>query len=133
MGRKKELIRWPDGTYSDMMRLSNLLVRSVWVKDAMVIRLNEKDDFLTVFVYPDFKRICKDGCYNELLKNGFEEKRLLRMFLEEAIDYAQILLGEKPLLSKDKIYILQKKLERTPTHKIKFVSELKSIDLEHYI
>jgi len=133
VGRKKELIHWIDGTYSDLMHLSNLLVRSIWLKDAMAIRLNECDDFLSVFVFPDYKRIYKDKRYIELIKNGFEEKKVLRIFFEEAVDYAQILLGEKPILSKDKIFILQKKLERTPTHKIKFVSELKSINLEHFI
>jgi len=133
VGRKKELIHWPDGSYSDLMRLSNFLVRSIWLKDAMAIRLNENDDFLSVFVFPDYKRIYKDKRFMDLTKNGFEEIKVLRIFFEEAIDYAQILLGNRPILSKEKIFILRKKLERTPTHKIKFVSELKSINLEQYI
>jgi long-chain acyl-CoA synthetase len=133
VGRKKELINWPDGSYSDLMRFSNLLVRSIWLKDAMAIRLNENDDFLTIFVYPDYKRIYKDARYKEFIKNGFDEKSVLRILFEEAIDYAQTLIGDKPLLSKDKIYLLQRKLERTPTHKIKFVSELKSLNLESFV
>ena len=41
------------------MHLSNLLVRSIWVKDALVTRLGQ-DDFLSVFVFPDRPRIEKD-------------------------------------------------------------------------
>ena len=133
VGRKKELIHWPDGSYSDLMRFSNLLVRSIWIKDAMAIRLHEHDDHLSIFIFPDYKRIHKDPKYQERIKNGLQEKHVLRMLFEEAIDFAQSLIGDNPPLSKEKIYILKQKLERTPTHKIKFISELKRLDLDHYI
>nr|WKN34984.1 AMP-binding protein [Tunicatimonas sp. TK19036] len=133
IGRKKELIPWHDGSYVDLMRMSNQLVRSVWIKDAMAIRLNETDPYLSVFVFPDYKRIRKDANYKERIKNGLTEQEVLRTMFEEAIAYAQSLIGEHPELSTEKIYILEKKLERTPTHKIKFISELKRLNLESYV
>jgi len=133
VGRKKELINWSDGSYSDLMRFSNLLVRSVWIKDAMAIRLNENDEHLSVFIFPDTKRIEKDKVFKERLKNGVLREVALRNFFEDAIDYAQSLIGSQPLLSKEKIFILENKLERTPTHKIKFVSELKKLNIQNFI
>lgn len=133
VGRKKELIQWKDGSYSDLMRFSNLMVRSIWIKDAMLIRLNETDEHLTIFIFPDTKRIEKDKIYQERLKNGMGKNQILRMLFEEAIEYAQSLVGQTPILSKEKIYILEKKLERTPTHKIKFISELQKLNLDSYI
>jgi long-chain acyl-CoA synthetase len=59
VGREKELLRWQDGSLIDRMHLSNLLVRSIWIKDALVTRLG-KDDFLSVFVLPDWSRLEKD-------------------------------------------------------------------------
>jgi len=133
IGRKKELIKWPDGSYSDLMRFSNLLVRSVWIKDAMAIRLHDNDKHLSLFIFPDTKKIENDRTFNERLKNGLSKNEAMRMFFEEAIDYAQSLIGANPLLSKEKIFILKTKLERTPTHKIKFISELKKLNLENFI
>ena len=49
VGREKELTRWHDGTYIDPQYLSNLMVRSIFIKDAMVTQVNPDDDFLSVF------------------------------------------------------------------------------------
>ena len=38
-----------------------------------------------------------------------------------------------PRLSTRKIYILEKKLERTPTHKIKMIQELARLDLTKFL
>ena len=38
-----------------------------------------------------------------------------------------------PRLSTDKIYILARRLERTPTHKIKFLLELERLDLGSFV
>ena len=51
----------------------------------------------------------------------------------EAVAYAQSLADITPRLSTRKIYILKRKLERTPTHKIKFVRELERLDLESFV
>ncbi len=69
VGRRQELIRWEDGSYVDPMHLSNLLVRSIWIKDALVTRLGD-DAFLSVFIYPDQKRIEKDRHYLERVGLG---------------------------------------------------------------
>ena len=51
----------------------------------------------------------------------------------EAVAYAQSLADITPRLSTQKIYILERKLERTPTHMIKFVRELKRLDLGLFV
>ena len=61
IGRQKELLQWDDGSLIDPQHVSNLLVRSVFVKDAMVARRRPEDDFLTVFIFPDYKRLEKDA------------------------------------------------------------------------
>jgi len=133
LGRKKELILWKDGTYIDPMHLSNLMVRSVFVKDALVTQLNSEDDFISVFVYPDFKRIHKDPLWKTQIATGASEQSVLRNLLEQAIDYAQSIANITPQLSKNKIYLLSKSLERTPTHKIKLLFEIERLDLTNYI
>jgi hypothetical protein len=114
------------------MHLSNLLVRSIWVRDALVTRL-DRDDCLSVFVYPDRKRIDKDAEYLERIRMGLAPEQALRPMLEEAIAYAQSLARITPRLSTEKIYLLPKKLERTPTHKIKMSRELARLDLSRYL
>ncbi|UCC72545.1 MAG: AMP-binding protein [Gemmatimonadota bacterium] len=132
VGREKELIEWEDGSLIDRMHLSNLLVRSIWVKDALVTRLND-DDYLSVFVFPDWPRIKKDREYQAALATGVRPEEALRSRLLEAVAYAQSLADITPRLSTDKIYILERRLERTPTHKIKFIRELERLDLGSYV
>lgn len=132
VGRQKELLEWSDGTYVDPMHLSNLMVRSIYVKDALVTRLGD-DDFLSVFLHPDRKRIEKDRPYQERLRTGLTPEQALRALLEEAIGYAQSLARITPRLSTHKIYILERKLERTPTHKIKMIQELGRLDLTKFL
>lgn len=123
LGRKKELINWFDGSYIDPQHLSNLLVRSVFIKDAMVVHINPEDRYLSVFVYPDYKRIGKDPRWNKLVKAGVREDEILKIFMTEAIDYAESIAHVSAPLRKDSIHILPRALERTPTHKIKYVFE----------
>ncbi|MCZ6573678.1 MAG: AMP-binding protein [Planctomycetota bacterium] len=132
VGRQKELLEWSDGTYVDPMHLSNLMVRSIYVKDALVTRLGD-DEFLSVFLHPDRKRIEKDRPYQERLRTGLTPEQALRALLEEAIGYAQSLARITPRLSTHKIYILERKLERTPTHKIKMIQELGRLDLTKFL
>ena len=132
VGREEELIEWADGSLIDRMHMSNLLVRSIWVKDALVTRLGD-DDFLSVFVLPDWPRIEKDKEYREALATGVRPDEALRTRLMEAVTYAQSLADITPRLSTEKIYILERKLERTPTHKIKFVRELERLDLGSFV
>ena len=133
VGRRKELIRWDDGSYIDPMHVSNLLVRSIFVKDALVTRLNEQDSCLSVFVFPDYKRIDKDPNWQAELRTGVSRQLALRHRLEEAIDYAQSIADIAAPLGKDRIYLLPRKLQRTPTHKIKLVWELTHLDTGSYV
>ena len=133
LGRQKELMLWDDGSYIDPQHLSNLLVRSIFVKDALITRLQPQDEFLSVYIYPDYKRIHKDPTWRKEIDTGISEQQVLRNRLEQAIDYAQSVANITPRLSKDKIYLLPKALERTPTHKIKFIFELKRLHLAQAI
>ncbi len=132
VGREKELIRWSDGSLIDRMHLSNLLVRSIWVKDALVTRLGD-DDALSVFVLPDWPRLHKDPAYCAALAAGVAAGSALRSRLLEAVSYAESLAGIAPRLATERIYLLARKLERTPTHKIKFARELERLDLTAYV
>lgn len=133
LGRKKELMLWDDGSYIDPQHLSNLLVRSIYLKDALVTRLNPTDDFLSVYLFPDYKRVHKDPNWQKEIATGISEQQALRTRLELAIDYAQSIANITPLLSKNTIYLLPKALERTPTHKIKFIFELQRLHLAQAI
>jgi len=133
VGRRKELIRWDDGSYIDPMHLSNLLVRSIFVKDALVTRLREEDNFLSVFIYPDYKRIENDPGWQVALRTGVSRDLALRHRLGEAIDYAHSIARISAPLDKEKIYLLPQKLQRTPTHKIKLIWELARLDTGNYI
>jgi long-chain acyl-CoA synthetase len=132
LGREKELIHWDDGSVIDPMHLSNLLVRSIWVKDAMVARLGE-DDALRVFVFPDRERLRKDRGYQAELAAGVPADEALRRRLLEAVAYAESLAAITPRLSTERIYLLPRKLERTPTHKIKFVREMARLQLDRFV
>lgn len=132
VGREKELLRWDDGSYIDPMHLSNLLVRSVYLKDALVTRL-PGDDELSVFVYPDTKRILKDAGFQGRCALGMTAGEALRPMLDEAVAYAQSMAEITPRLATEKIYLLANKLARTPTHKIKMGFELARLDLTRYI
>ena len=105
------------------------MVRSIFIKDALVTRLKPEDDFLSVYVYPDYKRLQKDKEYKEDIKAGLSSNDAMRKRIEEAIDYAHSIVDITPQLSKKTIYILPKALERTPTHKIKFLFELERLHL----
>ncbi|MEK6253142.1 MAG: hypothetical protein N2B05_00460 [Gemmatimonadales bacterium] len=61
------------------------------------------------------------------------EEEALRTRLLEAVAYAESLTDIPVRLSTDRIYVLKRKLERTPTHKIKFVHELDRLDLGSYV
>ena len=129
IGRQKELMVWDDGSYIDPQHLSNLLARDINIKDALVTRLRPEDDFLSVYIYPDYKRIHKDQQWRKEIDTGICEQAALRNRFEKAIDYAQSIANMTAPLSKNKIYILPKALERTPTHKIKFIFELQRLHL----
>jgi long-subunit acyl-CoA synthetase (AMP-forming) len=132
VGRRKEQIAWEDGRFTDPMQVSNLLVRSIWIKDGLVLR-RDGEDVLSVFVFPDYKRIEKSEVYKKGIDSGLERRQVLRSLLLDAIDYAQSLLGSFPRISTEKIYLLNRKLERTPTHKIKMISELEKLDFSMYV
>jgi long-subunit acyl-CoA synthetase (AMP-forming) len=121
-------MEWDDGTLIDPQYVSNLLVRSVFVKDAMVARRRPEDEFLSVFVFPDYKRLEKDPEYKKEITTGVTPRAALKRRCVEAIQFAESIAGITPELNKEHIYILPRKLERTPTHKIKFIFELQRID-----
>jgi long-subunit acyl-CoA synthetase (AMP-forming) len=127
LGRERELIRWSDGSFIDPQHLSNLLVRSIFVKDAMVMQRHPDDPYLSVFLYPDRKRIAKDPRWKKLVDAGLDEAALLKNLMVEAIEYAESVARISAPLRKDVVYILPRLLERTPTHKIKFLFERERI------
>ena len=133
VGREKELTRWHDGTYIDPQYLSNLMVRSIFIKDAMVTQVNQDDDFLSVYIFPDKKRLHKDPEWRKQIHTGVSEDAALRQRIEDAIDYTASVSGVTAPLSKNHIYILPKTLERTPTHKIKFIFERERLHLARKI
>lgn len=128
VGRKKELTKWEDGSYIDPQYLSNLMVRNIFIKDALVTRTRPEDDFLSVYIYPDYKRIHKDPSWKKDIATGISQNAALRQRFEAAIDYAQSIANITPRLSKEQIFLLPRSLERTPTHKIKFIFELQRLD-----
>ena len=132
VGRRKELLLWEDGTFVDPMHLSNLLVRSVWIKDALVTRLNG-DPHLSVFVQPDWKRIKNDPGFVERIRMGITNEQAVRPLMESAIVAAEELAAITPRLSRDRIYVLKRSLERTPTHKIKFIREFERLDRSNWL
>ena len=128
VGRQKELISWDDGSLIDPQHLSNLLTRGIFIKDAMAVRRLPEDLFLSVFIFPDVKRLEKDQEYRKEIATGVSKGAALKRRLVESIKYAASVAKITPKLDKDEIYLLPRKLDRTPTHKIKFVFEMKRLD-----
>jgi hypothetical protein len=89
----------------------------------MVTHLRPDDPRLSVFIFPDWPRIRKDARWRRDIAAGLSEDQALKPQLVEAIRYASSLLAIPAQLDTDCIRILPRKLERTPTHKIKFVAE----------
>jgi long-chain acyl-CoA synthetase len=133
VGREKELLRWDDGSLIDPQYVSNLLIRSVFVKDAMVARQSPTDADLCVFIYPDYKRLEKDPEYCKEIATGVAPKVALKKRCVDAITYAESIAQMTPALRKTDVFILPNKLERTPTHKIKFLFELQRTHLAERI
>ena len=86
-----------------------------------------------MFVLPDWARLEKDGRYQHALATGTTPQQALRTRLLDAIAYAESLAGITPRLGTERIYLLPRKLERTPTHKIKFVRELERLELTRFV
>lgn len=116
-----ELIEWNDGSLIDPQHISNLLVRSIFVKDALVAQYSKDDDYLSVFIFPDYKRIEKDPEYCQEIKMGVSRQVALKKRCIEAIRYAELVAGITPELNKDVVHILPGKLECPPTHKMKYL------------
>jgi long-chain acyl-CoA synthetase len=123
VGREKELIPWMGGWLLDPQHLSNLVTRSIAVKDAMVVHAHPADPRLSVYVFPDWPRIRDDVRWRRDIAAGLSEDQALKPHLVEAIRYAASLLAIPAELDTDRIWILPRKLERTPTHKIKYLVE----------
>ena len=132
VGREAELVPWTDGSLVDRMHLSNLLVRSIWIKDAMVTRLDD-NPFLSVFVLPDTARMDRDPAFRSELAAGMSKEQAMRSRFVEAIGWAQGVSGISARLDTERIYLLSRPLERTPTHKIRFVRELARLDLTRWV
>src|SRR6185436_8919818 len=105
IGRQKELLQWEDGSFIDPQHVSKLLVRSVFVKDAMVARRQPDDPFLSVFIFPDYKRL--------EMATGLTATAALKRRCVDAIEFAESIARITPALNKWDIYILPRKLERT--------------------
>jgi long-chain acyl-CoA synthetase len=60
LGREKELIKWDDGSLIDPQHLSNLLVKDIFVKDALVTRREPSDPKLSTYLFPDHKKLEND-------------------------------------------------------------------------
>ena len=133
VGREKELIKWDDGSLIDPQYISNLLVRNIFVKDALVTRINPDDQQLSVYLFPDYKKLQKDPSWNSDLLIGIEEDLALKSRMRAAIVDAQNIASMSGVMNTDSIYILPCPLERTPTHKIKFIFELKRLHLARRI
>jgi hypothetical protein len=117
------LIPWACGWLLDPQHLSNLVTRSIAVKDAMVVRAHPGDPRLSVYVFPDWPRIRQDIRWRREVAAGLTEDQALKPHLVEAIRYAASLLAIPAELDTSRIWILPRKLERTPTHKIKYMLE----------
>ena len=132
VGRAQELLPWHDGSLVDRMHLSNLLVRSIWVKDAMATQVGNAP-FLSVFIQPDQARLDRDAAWRAEIGAGLTPDQALRSRLVDAITWAQRVSGMTARLDTERIYLLSRPLERTPTHKIRFGRELKRLDLTRWV
>lgn len=129
IGREKELIKWDDGSLIDPQHISNLLVRNIFVKDALVTRINPEDEQLSVYLFPDYKKLEKDPGWISDLEIGIKMDLALKTRMRTAIVDAQSISSMSVVMNTECIYILPRPLERTPTHKIKFIFELKRLHL----
>jgi len=123
-----EQIEWNDGSLIDPQHISNLLARNIFVKDALVAQYSKDDDYLSVFIFPDYKRIENDPEYRQEIKIGVSRRTALKKRCVEAIRYAESVTGITPELNKEVVYILSQKLEKPLTHKIKYLLELQRLD-----
>jgi long-subunit acyl-CoA synthetase (AMP-forming) len=133
LGRENELIKWDDGSLIDPQHISNLLVRNIFVKDGLVTRLNPEDKQLSVYLFPDYKKLEKDPGWISDLETGIEKDSALKTRMLDAIVHAQTISSMSAVMNTDRIYILPGPLERTPTHKIKFIFELERLHLSRQI
>ena len=133
LGREKELIKWDDGSLIDPQHVSNLLVRNIFVKDALVTRLTPEDKQLSVYLFPDYKKLENDPGWRSDLETGIEKDAALKTRMVTAIVYAQSISSMSAIMNTENIYILPEALERTPTHKIKFIFELDRLHLARKI
>lgn len=133
LGREKELIKWDDGSLIDPQYLSNLLVKSIFVKDALVTRRGPEDPKLSVYLFPDYKKIANDPDWKSEIATGIDDDVALKTRMASAIIYAQSIASMSAPMNTDEIYILPKTLERTPTHKIKYIFEMKRLHLARMI
>ena len=70
---------------------------------------------------PDWPRIRGARSGSATSQQGLTEDQALKSHLVEAIRYAASLLAIPAELDTSRVWILPRKLERTPTHKIKYV------------
>ena len=71
--------------------------------------------------------------WRKQIDTGVSQDSALRQRIEDAIDYTVSVSRVTAPLSKNHIYVLPKKLERTPTHKIKFIFERERLHLARKI
>ena len=133
LGRENELIKWDDGSLIDPQHISNLLVRNIFVKDGLVTRLNLEDEQLSAYLFHDYKKLEKDPGWISDLETGIEKDSALKTRMLDAIVHAQTISSMSAVMNTDHIYILPGPLERTPTHKIKFIFELERLHLSRQI
>src|ERR1035437_568515 len=93
VGRERELIPWAGGWLLDPQHLSNLVTRSIAVKDAMVVHTHPADPRLSVYIFPDWPRIRQDVRWRRDVAAGLTEDQALRPHLGEAIRYAASLVA----------------------------------------
>ena len=89
----------------------------------MVVHAHPADPHLSVYIFPDWPRIREDLRWRRDVAAGFTEDQALRSHLVEAVRYAASLVTMPAELDTSRIWILPRKLERTPTHKIKYILE----------
>ncbi|MGD0679570.1 MAG: AMP-binding protein [Polyangiaceae bacterium] len=128
VGREQQVIRWDDGTLIDLEYMSNLLTRNMFVRDAMVARRRPHDKCLSVFIYPDYKRLERDADYKKETAAGLPPKAALKRRCVEAVQFAESVAGITPALDKDDIYILEQEFARTPARQLKCSFELERLD-----
>ena len=104
VGREKELIPWICRWLLDPQHLSNLVTRSIAVKDAMVVHAHPADSRLSIYVFPDWPRIRLDVQWRRDVAAGLTEDQALKPLLVEAIRYAASLLAIPAELDTSRIW-----------------------------